>query len=384
MGNLCQNLLSTSCRTKQIAQKNMPTVQLTTIVPKLPPAVDGLGDYGWNLARQLRQDFGIETQFLVGNPDWVKPDSSDFDIEVVPQKSAVALLGRLPQAPDAKVLLHYVGYGYAKRGCPTWLIKGLQTWRRQAGTQRRLVSMIHEIYTMDAPIWSSAFWNSGYQRYLSARLVDVSDACLTSGKEFAHRIWSLNQGRHPHIPTLPVFSNIGEPLKFRPLRERKRQLVVFGGSGPRTRVYTRSLQELVKACQLLNIQNILDIGPPLTFTPRVEGCQVKALGILPSQEISQTLLESYAGFLDYPLYCIEKSTILAAYCAHQVLPIGGSYSDPPLCGIEAGQHYWQVGDDPAPMSETRAQEIAKLAHTWYQGHNLAAQARLFAQMLRGD
>jgi hypothetical protein len=364
----------------------MSVFEITTIVPKLPPAVDGLGDYGWNLARQLRQDFGIETRFLVGNPDWVKLDSSDFDIEVVPQRSTGALLGLLPAAPDAKVLLHYVGYGYAKRGCPTWLIKGLQTWRQQTGTKRRLVSMMHEIYAKGGPIWSSVFWNFRYQKYLAGSLSDTSDACLTSGQDFAQQIRSISCGKHRYadIPTLPVFSNVGEPEQLPPLKERKQQMIVFGGVGPRTRVYGRSLAALTRACQQLRIQDILDIGPPLPFTPSVEGCQVKSLGILPSQEISQTLAESYAGFFDYPFFCIEKSTILAAYCAHQVLPIGGSYSDPPLCGIEAGQHYWQVGDDPAPMSETRAQEIAKLAHTWYQGHNLAAQARLFAQMLRGD
>jgi hypothetical protein len=364
----------------------MSALQLTTIVPKLPPAVDGLGDYGWNLARQLRQDFGIETRFLVGNPDWVKPDSSDFEIDVVPQKSAVALLGLLPPAPDAKVLLHYVGYGYAKRGCPTWLIKGLQIWRQEGGAQRRLVSMMHEVHAMGGPIWSSVFWNFRYQKYLAGRLSDISNACLTSGQEFAQRIRAVSRGqyRDAHIPILPVFSNVGEPGQLPLLKVRKRQIVVFGGVGPRTRVYGRSLAALAKACQQLQVQDILDIGPPLAFTPSVEGCQVKSLGILPSQEISQILAESYAGFFDYPLYCMEKSTILAAYCAHQVLPIGGSYSAPPSCGVEAGQHFWQVGDDPVPMSEVRAQEIAGLAHSWYQGHNLAAQARLFAQMIARD
>ncbi|MHC5830485.1 MAG: glycosyltransferase family 1 protein, partial [Nostoc sp.] len=43
---------------------------ITSIVPRLPPAIDGVGDYALNLARQLRKDFNIQTHFIVGNPTW--------------------------------------------------------------------------------------------------------------------------------------------------------------------------------------------------------------------------------------------------------------------------------------------------------------------------
>ena len=39
-------------------------------VPRLPPAIDGVGDYALNLARQLRKDFNIQTHFIVGNSTW--------------------------------------------------------------------------------------------------------------------------------------------------------------------------------------------------------------------------------------------------------------------------------------------------------------------------
>ncbi len=44
---------------------NLATV--IAIVPRLPPAIDGVGDYALNLARQLRKDFNIHTHFIVGN-----------------------------------------------------------------------------------------------------------------------------------------------------------------------------------------------------------------------------------------------------------------------------------------------------------------------------
>jgi hypothetical protein len=40
------------------------------IVLRLPPAIDGFGDYALNLTRQLRKDFNIQTHFIVGNPTW--------------------------------------------------------------------------------------------------------------------------------------------------------------------------------------------------------------------------------------------------------------------------------------------------------------------------
>ena len=33
---------------------------ITAIVPRLPPAIDGVGDYTLNLARQLRKDFNMD------------------------------------------------------------------------------------------------------------------------------------------------------------------------------------------------------------------------------------------------------------------------------------------------------------------------------------
>ena len=45
---------------------NLATV--ISILPRLPPSIDSVGDYALNLARQLRKDFNIQTYFIVGNP----------------------------------------------------------------------------------------------------------------------------------------------------------------------------------------------------------------------------------------------------------------------------------------------------------------------------
>src|SRR4028118_469245 len=99
---------------------------IISIVPRLPPAVDGLGDYALHLARQLRQDFGLVTDFIVADPNWTEGASVDgFIVKLMAARSIAALLNVLPTEMQSSttVLLHYVGYGYAKRGCPVWLVE---------------------------------------------------------------------------------------------------------------------------------------------------------------------------------------------------------------------------------------------------------------------
>ena len=45
-------------------------MNIIQIVPQLLPVINGVGDYALNLARQLREDFGIETHFIVNDPHW--------------------------------------------------------------------------------------------------------------------------------------------------------------------------------------------------------------------------------------------------------------------------------------------------------------------------
>ncbi|HYX18488.1 MAG TPA: hypothetical protein VE944_29820 [Nostoc sp.] len=81
------------------------------------------------------------------------------------------------------ILLYYVGYGYAQRGCPVWLVDGLERWKNLF-PKRSLVTMFHEI-SASVPPWTSAFWLSSLQRSLAARLAQMSDRCITSKQLYA-------------------------------------------------------------------------------------------------------------------------------------------------------------------------------------------------------
>lgn len=358
-------------------------MQIISIVPRLPPAIDGVGDYALNLAKQIRKDFGIETHFIVGDPDWSNnPEMQEFPVNQVKLRSASRLLfilsdgGMVNKNSAITILLHYVGYGYAKRGCPFWLINGLEKWR-STNVNCSLVTMFHEVYAT-GPIWSSSFWLSPLQKNLAMRLSRSSDRCLTSKQGYAQMICELSGGKHTNIPTLPVFSNIGEPESVPPLSARSKRLVIFGGSSNRQRVYQRSRHALGNICQELEIEEILDIGPSIDINlSSINGIPVVKMGKRTTAEISQIMLNSLAGFFDYHTEYLSKSTIFAAYCAHGLIPIGTFYSDLQVDGLEAGKHYWLADRPVSKLNLERGQAIAHQAYAWYQNHNLSAQAKLF-------
>ncbi|WP_228371391.1 hypothetical protein [Trichormus azollae] len=67
--------------------------QITVIVPTLPPAIDGVGDYGLNLDEQMRQDFSVITELLIGDANWSGQDFIEgFPVKQVGNQSQTDLL----------------------------------------------------------------------------------------------------------------------------------------------------------------------------------------------------------------------------------------------------------------------------------------------------
>ncbi len=353
------------------------------ITPLLPPAISGVGDYALRLAKQLHRDFDLRTHFMVGDPQWQGPLTLEsFPVERVDGHSVASALSLLNQlCPDAAVLLlHYVNYGYAKRGCPVWLIEALEQWR-SLNRHRSLVTMFHELYAFGPP-WTSSFWLSPLQRELAARLARLSDHCLTSKQGYATALQRWSQGKQVHIPALPVFSSVGEPEQPAPLAARSRHVVVFGSRQSRLRVYQRSLAALEQICQALSIKQIQDIGPPtgLDFS-QISSLPIVSLGQKTEAEISHLFLDAIVGFFDYNLEYLAKSTIFATYCAHGLIPVGSFYKTPQADGIQAGKHYWLADRQSQKLDLDRGQAIADHAYSWYHTHRLSIQAKVFAAYL---
>jgi hypothetical protein len=357
---------------------------ITQIVPRLPPAIDGVGDYAANLAKRLHKNFGYRTHFVIGDSAWKEKEYQDsFSVSRVAERSEGALLSCLRGASNT-VLLHYVGYGYEKRGCPQWLVDGLELWRHTGG-ERKLVTMFHEVYAF-GPIWTSSFWLAPLQKRLAGRLARLSSHCLTNREEYADFIHRLDSKGGKQVTVLPVFSNVGESDEMpSPLAKRKRRLVVFGSRGHRQLVFQKSLIALIQTCRAFNVEEVVDIGARVEHgISRLNEIPLRQAGVLSAREVSALLSDSIIGFFNYPTDYLGKSTIFAAYCAHRLLPVGVYSTERQMDGLSSGKHFWLAGHYKGEWSLAAGQTIADNAYQWYQEHNLFKQAKVFTSCLKRD
>jgi len=351
-------------------------MRLIHIVPQLPPALDGVGGYALALARCLRDEAGIDSHFLVADPAWKEEGATEacFAARRLEAREAGSLQRILEESAGqgTAVLLHYANYGYQRRGCPLWLESGLRRWKVGLGRSARFITFFHEVYA-GGPPWRSSFWLSPLQRRLSAHLARLSDRSATSLDLYAGLLERIAPGTRALV--LPVLSPLGEPADPPLLTARQpRRMVLFGGTGARRLVLFERRDDLTAACRALAIEEILDIGPPLSDPPpgAIAGAPVRCLGPLSDSAASACLLTAFAGFVAYRPAFFGKSTVFAAYCAHGLLPVCSGGGEAPR-GLA-----WSPG---APAGPADLQAVAGAARRWYLGHAAAGQAAVFRELL---
>jgi hypothetical protein len=369
----------------------MLTIQ---IVPRLLPSVDGVGDYALSLAHRLDQDFNIKTHFLVGDPNWPgDQEVAGFKASQLARQTSESLLATLQElgAAPSSIILQYVGCGYARRGCPTWLVEGLAKYQA-AFPGTKLVTMFHETYGSGPPYygadppWISAFWLAPLQKKIASHLTRLSKSCVTSREHFRDQLNHLTGEPENLISLAPVFSNVGEAPQFLPLRERQPIMVLFGMSLSRARVYQQFLDEIRNACEMLKIEEIYDIGAPtgLDIT-HVGTVPIVSLGEIAASEISEIFLRARAGILSYHPDFLAKSGMYAAYSAYGLIPIVASSNISKMNkmdGLHEGEQYWKIDPVTQGLDLEVGEQIASNAFDWYQSHNLSAHTRIFADAIR--
>ncbi|WP_448562185.1 hypothetical protein [Trichothermofontia sp.] len=355
------------------------------IVPHLPPTICGVGDYALCLACQLRQDFDLQTRFLIANPQWHgNKEIEGFLVTKVEDRDPKRLLYYLDASSVLGVLLHYVGYGYDVKGCPYWLVEGLKRWKRQV-SDSYLLTMFHEIYAFSYKPWNSSFWLSPLQKKLAADLAILSDQCVTSQSSYVKRIIKFSPSENIKIENLPVFSTLGEPESLKPLSVRENQLVILGHPDTRLAVYRKYAQELEVLCQLFKTTRVYDIGVPTGFDfSQLSKTKVFERGVLSATEISNILSNSILSFSDFPNpNHLGKSTIFASLCSHKVLSIRTVGSRFPIDGLQDGCHYLSLTqlyrNNFYGSNLNLLQKIVDAAYMWYEEHNLARQVIFFAE-----
>jgi hypothetical protein len=351
-------------------------VKVVQIVPQLPPAVNGLGDYAHVLGQKLAERFEIRSDFIVADPSW-KPEWTKSQAVRLSSRSATVLPADLNRTEAEIVLLHYVGYGYAKRGCPTWLVDGLREWKSRSSS-RRLITIFHELYAT-GHAWQSSFWLSHFQKSLARNLALLSDVAHTTMARYAGIVRAWNPTIN--VTALPVFSAIGETNNLPALSARKRQLVVFAGAPLRYEIYSRHLPALLRVGRALEIEKIVDIGPSIGMNVGLP-LPFEQLGVQSAEAVRKILANSVAGFLFYYDGYLAKSSVFAAYCAHAMVPILPEKNRSDLDGLEVGQQYLSGSDISSELPAHIAQGVADRAQNWYRQHSIENTASVIADALR--
>lgn len=357
----------------------MENKKITVIVPRLPPATDGLGDYGLALARQLKLNFNLDSEFIVCDPKWKGEAVCDeFMVTCLKKRSADELIKKLFETKI--VLLHYVGYGYAKRGCPVWLAKGLKKWKLNSDT--KLIITFHECFA-HGPFWKSSFWTSALQEKIFSSLVGVSDGCLTSKLEYSENIKKYRKNALLKILVQPVFSNVGELASLDEIKNREKTLVVFGTAHWRKQVYLFDNKNLELTLKKYKIEKVIDIGETIDIKIKLnKNVEFIEKGKLDISEINKIFSKAMIGYFFYPTAYLSKSGIFASYCSHGLLPIGGWEEEQSADGVLEGVHYINsknlnlYDEDNAGIEKIRSN-----AFFWYHEHNIINTAKKYKEIL---
>jgi hypothetical protein len=342
------------------------------IVPRLPPAVCGVGDYAFRLAVEWRKQYKIETKFMVLDPCWDgRPALDGFRVQRLEKRTPNVFLRVLDamEAQESRVLLHYVGYGYARRGAPVWLAIGMRRWLK---ARPKCVAGIffHELVAFGPP-WTSAFWLHPLQRWVCRDLARAARLHFTNRTASAKKIDEMVGGVNPLTISLPVFSNLEEPTRIQPLAERLPQMVVYGPTARSKPLQLQALRWLQKVCQQTGVQKIISFGVG-SWDQHGLSVPVENRGMLSAAEVSALLTTSQLGYIDYPLQFATKSTIFAAYCAHGLVPVLLQGDATPVDGLRLQENFITAAEFPSYLSsENGLQAIATNARRWYSGHCIA-------------
>ncbi len=341
-------------------------VRLIHIAPELPPTVGGVADYSTILSRRLAEESDGSVEPILIHAGKAPTEAIEVDFPTVDlsgTQSAATIADTVQNLSDeadrpAVVMLEYSGYGYAKRGAPLWLARGLARVCGDDGVP--LITMFHEI-SASGPVWTSAFWFSPLQTYAARRLARLSSGIMTTHPTGTDEFRGV--GEDSSIQVCPVFSNVGEPKSRPSFRERAAQAVVFGGGQTKTALYGPHRSVMQAGLEEWAIDTVIDVGPPDAVQSEALETEVEVRGFQPAEAISDVLLDARIGLLHYPAAYATKSGILAAYMAHGTVPV--LVAPEPLGGrLEAGTHF-------AVPKNNKTQEgprIARAAASWYDRH----------------
>jgi hypothetical protein len=294
---------------------------LLQIVPRVPGGIDGVGDYALTIATSLRDKFGCDTVFATFKNSSTE-NAAGFEVS-----SLEGLLDDASRKYD-HTLLHYVNYGFQKRGIPFRLLSILRALRRQH--RGRLLTIFHELYASGPP-WASAFWLRPLQMHLAKSVGRSSDACIVSSDNFRSELKRMVP--NAKIELHPVPSGLGEPsLSPNQIADRDpHQWAIFGGTALVERSL-RSFRQLLRripnsiAPRRLFVLGGVDnpVTRALLVDLKVDSDYRPHIAAADASEILKTCSFGWFNYFHRPdveTSVVLKSSAFAAVCAHGLIPV---------------------------------------------------------------
>lgn len=358
-------------------------IRILQIVPRVPPAVCGIADYGWLLARQLRVAHDIRSTFLAAGTSWTPPEGeTEFPVHRLPERTTEALVAFVESRRNDfdAVVLHMSPYGFQKRAVPLWLARA---WSQLAQwpDRPRLLTMFHELYA-SGPVTRSAFWMQPLQKQVLRVVARASDALRTNRQAYADWLGGIHGLKAAEALALPVFSNFGEPEALPPWEERDPAMAMFGWgihSGESLQAVTR---KALACCQRLGLKRLHLIGGQGTADVGTSGVEIVRHGFLEAAEMSRLLSSCRMAYTAYSPLHFGKSGLMAAFAVHGLALITQGISSQLPDGLEHGCnviHEFLLGES---WGQEWLKTIGHALRQWYDEHSLARTAMSYADQLK--
>jgi hypothetical protein len=360
-------------------------IRLIHIAPELPPTVGGVADYTAILSRRLVEVSDRDVEPVLVHAGRESTDAINVDFPVVDLSGECSASALAEAVHDLEgetrrtvVLLEYSNYGYAARGLPFWLLRGL---RLACGREKiPLVVMVHELYATGRP-WEREFWYSMPQRFILTQLARLADEVITNQQEAVTWLEQRRGAEESTVQFQPVFSNVGEPRKLPPFEQRGPRAVVFGG---KKRLIYRDNQRMInELVEEYRFEDVIDIGPSSQFSDAGRS-PVRFCGILSSESISEKFLTASIGLISYPGARLSKSGGAAAFASHGLPFIlldeeEGETAEPYV----EGTHFWRWStllESPDLLNEEQLSKMSRSIRELYMNHmHSRVTARRFFQ-----
>ncbi len=355
------------------------------ILPRVPPAVCGIGDYAWGIARKLRDEHGIQSSFLAAGTTWTQPvGETEFPVLRLPELSATALVEFVEARKDEfqAVVLHMSPYGFQKRGVPLWLASGWRQLSQKPG-RPRLITMFHELYATGS-MRSSAFWLQPLQKWVLRRVARASDGLRTNRQGYADWLQGISGLKTASVDVMPVYSNFGEPELLPSWNEREAAMALFCWGIHSGESLETVVRKAVAHCQRFGLRRLHLIGCKQELETVQAHVEYVRHDFLEAPALTRLLSSCRMAYTAYSPAHFGKSTLMAAFAAHGLVVITLGRTNVLPDGLQDGVN--ALNESSLLMVETtgveQVEKIGAALRRWYDQHSLDQNAQSYASQIK--